>query len=86
MKKSNRVQQDQVVLQRRGGRVLFKTQEVAKLLNVHLNTIYSWIHSGKLQYVRLPGNTYAFTWDQIQDFIDARREQVKVRYPSDLAA
>jgi len=63
-----------------------KTQEVADLCGVHLNTVYSWIHSGELQYVRLPGKTYAFTWDQIQDFIDARREQVKVRYPSDLAA
>src|SRR5687767_9564623 len=33
-----------------------KTDEAARLLNVHVNTIKSWIHSGKLPSVRVGKN------------------------------
>ncbi len=55
--------------------ILLKVKDVAELLGVHTNTIYNWVADGEMECVRLPGNKITFTYDQVQDFINNRRDR-----------
>ena len=54
-------------------------KEVAKILNIHYNTLFRWIQSGKVECVRLGKTSIHFTFDQVADFINNNRELVKIR-------
>lgn len=54
-------------------------KEVAKILNVHYNTLFRWIKSGSVECVRLGRSSIHFTYDQVAGFINDHRELVKIR-------
>jgi excisionase family DNA binding protein len=54
-------------------------REVAKILNIHYNTLFRWIKGGKIEYVRFGDTSIHFTYDQIEHFINTNRESVKLR-------
>lgn len=51
-----------------------RTDEAAQLLNVHVNTIKSWIHSGKLPSVRL-GKLHRIPRRELEALIKESRDQ-----------
>ncbi|TVM01615.1 MAG: hypothetical protein CV087_10635 [Candidatus Brocadia sp. WS118] len=53
-------------------------RKVAKILSVHPNTLFRWAKAGKIECVRYGRNSIHFTYDQILEFIDRHREQVKI--------
>ena len=54
-------------------------KEVAKILNVHYNTLFRWIKSGKIDCVRFSRSSIHFTCNQVNDFIESRKRRVKIR-------
>ena len=54
-------------------------REVAKILNVHPNTVFRWIKSGQIEFVRLGKASIHFTYDQVIDYINKNKEQIIVR-------
>ncbi|MCP3685679.1 MAG: helix-turn-helix domain-containing protein, partial [bacterium] len=60
------------------GHITKPLKEVATFLNVHFNTLHRWIKAGKIECVRYGRNSIYFTYDQVQDFINGCKMQVKV--------
>ena len=54
-------------------------REVAKILNVHPNTVFRWKKSGQIEFVRLGKASIHFTYDQVIDYINKNKEQIIVR-------
>ncbi|WP_031171793.1 helix-turn-helix domain-containing protein [Streptosporangium roseum] len=55
-----------------GGPRGYKVSRVADLLDAHPNTIYAWIHSGRLRAVRI-GRTYRGPAESLAEFTADRR-------------
>ncbi|KAA3613600.1 MAG: DNA-binding protein [Calditrichaeota bacterium] len=53
-------------------------KEVAKILNIHYNTLFRWIKSGNIECVRFGRSSIHFTYDQVENLINENRELVKV--------
>jgi excisionase family DNA binding protein len=54
-------------------------KEAALMLGVHENTLYHYIKSGEIEYVRFSKRNFRFTMDNLTEFINKRRDRVKVR-------
>ena len=54
-------------------------REVANILNVHPNTVFRWIKSGQIEFIRLGKASIHFTYDQVIDYINKNKEQIIVR-------
>jgi excisionase family DNA binding protein len=54
-------------------------KEVARILNIHYNTLFRWIKSGKVECVRFGRSSIHFTYDQVENLINGNRELVKIR-------
>ena len=54
-------------------------REVAKILNVHPNTVFRWTRSGQIEFVRMGKASIHFTYDQIINYINKNTEQTTVR-------
>lgn len=52
-----------------GAETLLIPDQVASLFEVQRNTIYSWVKTGKLDAIRLPGNKIRFRRDYIEGII-----------------
>jgi excisionase family DNA binding protein len=58
---------------------LLTPEQVAKLLQVHVMTVYSYIRLGKLDAVRL-GRRYRIIPEELKLFIESNRSQKSTRY------
>jgi excisionase family DNA binding protein len=52
---------------------LLTTREVAQRLRVHINTLHSLIHSGKLKAIKIEGR-WKVTETDLQEFVDGYRK------------
>lgn len=50
----------------------YSLQDVAKMLHISRQTLYKYVHSGKLEAVKI-GKQYRVTSDAIAQFIDNNR-------------
>ncbi len=51
-------------------------REVSTILNVHYNTLFRWIKSGKLECIRFGKTSIHLTYDQVEQFINNNRKVV----------
>ena len=61
---------------------LMNSREVATFLNIHENTVYSWVRDGELPALRLGGTTkhkLRFLRKDIDEWIQTKRVQVQRR-------
>ena len=58
------------------GTKLYDIQEIAKMLNIHPQTVRRWIHSGKLPARKL-GKTYYISEQELNDFTQISTEEKK---------
>ena len=58
------------------GTKLYDIQEIAKMLNIHPQTVRRWIHSGKLPERKL-GKTYYISEQELNDFTQINTEEKK---------
>ena len=47
----------------------YTAQEVADMLKVHINTIRSWIKSGKLNAMKLSDRLYRVSEEELNEFL-----------------
>lgn len=47
-------------------KLLFRPDEVAKLLSLHRDTIYRWIKQGKLSAIKTPGVSLRISREEIE--------------------
>ena len=57
--------------------ILKPAKQVAELLDVHANTLYRWIKSGRLECIRV-GKSLHFTYTQIATFLEKNTYQTKI--------
>ena len=51
-------------------KLIFRPDEVAKLLMLSRSTIYSWIYSGKLKAIKVAGSSWRIERGAIQDILE----------------
>ena len=54
-------------------------KEVAGILGVHPNTIFRWVKAGQLECLRYSRKKVYFTYDQVQMFLEEKRERVEIK-------
>lgn len=47
-------------------------KEVARILNIHYNTLFRWIKSGKIECVKFGAASIHFTYAQVEEFINIK--------------
>ena len=57
------------------GKTMLTLQEVAKKLNMHYMTIYSWVKSGKLPAIQF-GKIYRIDEEVLKKFIEENKKVV----------
>jgi len=56
---------------------LITAKDVAKLLNVRLNTIYTWVSRREVPFEKLPGNTTRFRLSTLEAWLKGRSSKGK---------
>jgi excisionase family DNA binding protein len=61
--------------------------DAAKILGVHVSTIYAWIHQGKIPYIKLLNKSVRFRSSELEKWISeqscpVRQQPVRIEVPS----
>ena len=61
------------------GKRLVTVQELAEICDLHVQTIYNWVHQGKIPFRRFGKKTLRFDVDEVNDWSRKKGSKGRIR-------